>query len=93
MGSFSIWHWIIVLLIVLLLFGAGKLPSVMGDIAKGVKAFKSGLKDEEEAAAAPPAPVQPPAAAPHAQQAAPALDPAHVAPAATATDPAKPSHG
>ncbi len=50
MGSFSIWHWIIVLLIVLLLFGAGKLPKVMGDLAKGVKSFKAGLKDEDEAA-------------------------------------------
>lgn len=49
MGSFSIWHWMIVLVIVLLLFGAGKLPNVMGDIAKGVKAFKAGLKDEDEA--------------------------------------------
>lgn len=47
MGSFSIWHWVIVLLIVLLLFGAGKLPKVMGDLAKGVKSFKAGLKDEE----------------------------------------------
>ncbi|WP_042696124.1 twin-arginine translocase TatA/TatE family subunit, partial [Azospirillum sp. B506] len=49
MGSFSIWHWLIVLVIVLLLFGAGKLPNVMGDIAKGVKAFKAGLRDEDEA--------------------------------------------
>jgi sec-independent protein translocase protein TatA len=54
MGSFSIWHWIIVLVIVLLLFGAGKLPSVMGDLAKGVKAFKSGMKDEEDEKPTPP---------------------------------------
>jgi len=48
MGSFSIWHWLIVLIIVLLLFGgAGKIPKLMGDMAKGVKAFKQGLKDEE----------------------------------------------
>ncbi|MCG5243576.1 twin-arginine translocase TatA/TatE family subunit [Azospirillum doebereinerae] len=101
MGSFSIWHWIIVLLIVLLLFGAGKLPSVMGDIAKGVKAFKAGLKDEEAEAAAqaqpapPPVTTQPPPAAPH--QPAPALDPAHVKPAqpgaTVAADPAKPHQG
>ncbi len=45
MGSFSIWHWLIVLVIVLLLFGAGKIPKLMGDMAKGVKAFKEGLKD------------------------------------------------
>jgi sec-independent protein translocase protein TatA len=52
MGGFgSIWHWIIVLIIVLLLFGAGKLPRLMGDMAKGVKAFKQGLKDEDEAKA------------------------------------------
>ncbi|SMF31045.1 sec-independent protein translocase protein TatA [Azospirillum oryzae] len=48
MGSFSIWHWIIVLLIVLLLFGAGKLPKVMGDLAKGVKSFKAGLQDDSD---------------------------------------------
>ncbi len=47
MGSFSIWHWIVVLVVVLLLFGKGKIPALMGDVAKGVKAFKSGLKDDE----------------------------------------------
>ncbi|MBC7953003.1 MAG: twin-arginine translocase TatA/TatE family subunit [Rhodospirillaceae bacterium] len=47
MGSFSIWHWLIVLVIVLLLFGAGKIPNLMGDMAKGVKAFKKGLSDED----------------------------------------------
>ena len=51
MGFSSVWHWVIVLLIVLLLFGAGKLPKVMGDLAKGIKNFKAGLKDEEEGAA------------------------------------------
>ena len=60
MGSFSIWHWLILLVVVLLLFGgAGKIPRLMSDMAKGVKAFKSGLKDGEdegktEAATAPP---------------------------------------
>lgn len=52
MGFTSIWHWVIVLLIVLLLFGAGKLPKVMGDLAKGIKNFKAGLKDEDEPGAA-----------------------------------------
>jgi sec-independent protein translocase protein TatA len=48
MGSLSIWHWLIVLAIVLILFGGGgKISKVMGDMAKGVKAFKKGLKDEE----------------------------------------------
>lgn len=48
MGSFSLTHWLVVLAIILILFGAGKLPKVMGDVAKGVKNFKSGLKDEDE---------------------------------------------
>lgn len=52
MGSFSIWHWLIVLVIVLLLFGANKIPKLMGDMAKGVKAFKKGLADDEDDAAA-----------------------------------------
>lgn len=59
MGGFgSIWHWVIVLVIVLLLFGAGKLPRLMGDMAKGVKAFKQGLKDEDEAKAAEAKPIE-----------------------------------
>ena len=63
MGSFSLMHWMIVLLIVLLLFGAGKLPRVMGDFAKGIKAFKAGMKDEDsdEAAVPPKQQVPPPA--------------------------------
>ncbi|MGL4197740.1 MAG: twin-arginine translocase TatA/TatE family subunit [Allorhizobium sp.] len=48
MGSFSIWHWIIVLAIVLLLFGRGKIPELMGDVAKGIKSFKKGISDEDE---------------------------------------------
>ncbi|MBI3444509.1 MAG: twin-arginine translocase TatA/TatE family subunit [Magnetospirillum sp.] len=52
MGSMSIGHWLIVLVIVLLLFGANKIPKLMGDMAKGVKAFKHGLKDEDDAAQA-----------------------------------------
>jgi sec-independent protein translocase protein TatA len=47
--SIGIWQVVLVLLIVLILFGAGKLPKVMGDVAKGVKNFKSGLKEDEEA--------------------------------------------
>ena len=46
MGSFSLMHWLVVLGIVLLLFGAGRVSSLMGDLAKGVKAFKKGLNDE-----------------------------------------------
>jgi sec-independent protein translocase protein TatA len=48
MGFTSAWHWIIVLLIVVIVFGAGKLPNVMGDVAKGIKNFKAGLKDNED---------------------------------------------
>jgi sec-independent protein translocase protein TatA len=51
MGSFSMWHWLIVLAIVLLLFGRGKIPELMGDVAKGIKSFKKGMSDEDEAAA------------------------------------------
>jgi sec-independent protein translocase protein TatA len=60
MGSFSLMHWMIVLLIVLLLFGAGKLPRVMGDFAKGLKAFKAGMKDDDDEAVAPPKQQVPP---------------------------------
>jgi sec-independent protein translocase protein TatA len=64
MGSFSLMHWIVVLAIILILFGAGKLPRVMGDFAKGIKAFKAGMKEEDETeATAPAAQVPPPAAA------------------------------
>src|SRR5947209_20394461 len=56
MGSMSLMHWLVVLAIVLVLFGAGKLPRVMGDFAKGIKAFKPGMKEEDEEAAANPPP-------------------------------------
>ena len=49
MGSFSIWHWAIVILIVVLLFGRGKISDLMGDVAKGIKSFKKGLAEEETA--------------------------------------------
>ena len=49
MGSFSIWHWAIVIVVVALLFGGkGKISGLMGDAAKGIKAFKDGLKDEDK---------------------------------------------
>ena len=51
MGSFSIWHWLIVLVVVLLLFGRGKIPELMGDVAKGIKSFKKGMSDEDVASA------------------------------------------
>jgi sec-independent protein translocase protein TatA len=49
MGSFSIWHWAIVILIVVLLFGRGKISDLMGDVAKGIKSFKRGLSEDETA--------------------------------------------
>ncbi len=49
MGSFSVWHWLIVLVIVLVLFGRGKIPELMGDVAKGIKSFKKGMADEDQA--------------------------------------------
>jgi sec-independent protein translocase protein TatA len=59
MGTLSIWHWLVVLVIVLLLFGAGKIPKLMGDMASGIKAFKKGMKDDEEPAQANAATAQP----------------------------------
>jgi len=51
MGFTSIWHWLIVLLVIALLFGAGRISSVMGDIGKGIKSFKKGLNEDEDAPA------------------------------------------
>ena len=62
MGMTSIWHWLIVLLVVALLFGAGRISGVMGDIGKGIKSFKKGLADDDEDGA------RTPAAAPQPQQ-------------------------
>ena len=47
MGSFSIWHWLVVLLVVLLLFGSGKISGLMGDLAKGIKSFKQNIKEDQ----------------------------------------------
>jgi sec-independent protein translocase protein TatA len=74
-GGFSIWHWLIVGLVVLLLFGKGRFSDMMGDVAKGLKNFKKGMSEDEEAEQrrltaeraaqpAPPAVPAPPAAAP-----------------------------
>ena len=49
MGTFSIWHWVIVLAVVLVLFGgSGKISSLMGDMAKGIKSFKKGLAEDAD---------------------------------------------
>jgi sec-independent protein translocase protein TatA len=48
MGTFSIWHWLVVLAVVLILFGGGgKLSRLMGDFGKGLKSFKKSMKEEE----------------------------------------------
>ena len=50
MGSMSIWHWIVVIAVVLLLFGRGKISDLMGDVAQGIKAFKKGMSEDDKAA-------------------------------------------
>ena len=54
MGSMSIWHWVIVLLVVVLLFGTKKLGNMGADVGKAVKGFKDGVKGEEDKNAAVP---------------------------------------
>jgi sec-independent protein translocase protein TatA len=53
MGSMSIWHWIVVIGVVLLLFGRGKISDLMGDVAQGIKAFKKGMSDDDKPAEKP----------------------------------------
>ncbi len=76
MGSFSIWHWMVVLLVVLLLFGSGKVSTLMGDFAKGIKSFKKNMAEESDAsmeatADRPAGTISPPAAAGRTASAAP----------------------
>ena len=54
MGGFSIWHWLVVGIIILLLFGKGRFSEMMGDVAKGLKSFKKGMSDEDQATPPPP---------------------------------------
>src|SRR5450755_469438 len=53
MGSMSIWHWIVVIGVVLLLFGRGKISELMGDVAQGIKSFKKGMADDNDTAEEP----------------------------------------
>ena len=53
MGSLSIWHWIVVIAVVLRLFGRGKISDLMGDVAQGIKSFKKGLQDDDKPAEKP----------------------------------------
>ena len=49
MDAFSIWHWLVVLLVVVLLFGGGKVSGLMGDFAKGINSFKKNMADDDDA--------------------------------------------
>ena len=60
MGSLSIWHWVIVLVVILVLFGGrGKISQLMGDFAQGIKAFKKGMSEDEKTAASEPGKTDP----------------------------------
>lgn len=87
MGTFSIWHWVVVLLVVLLLFGSGKISGLMGDLATGIKSFKKNIKDDDK----------PADAAMTAESAPPAGTPGNIAGpqsgAATRTEAAQPANG
>ena len=72
MGSMSLVHWLVVGLIVLLLFGRGRLPALMTDVAKGIKSFRAGMREEDEAAAPAPTPTAANPTAPQATVAPPA---------------------
>lgn len=63
MGASALWHWALVILVVMLLFGRGEISDVMGDVAKGIKSFKKGMADDDEpvAATAEPKPLEQPA--------------------------------
>ena len=54
MGFGSLWHWVIVLLVVLVLFGRGRVSEIMGDFGKGIKSLKKGLNEEDDRPATPP---------------------------------------
>ena len=69
MGGLSLPHIIVLALVVLVLFGRGKISEMMGDFGKGIKSFKAGMNEEaDRPAAPPPAQIAPPPAAPAAQQ-------------------------
>ena len=49
MGTFSLSHWLIVLVVILILFGAGRIPAAMGDLARGIRAFRTGMREDNAA--------------------------------------------
>lgn len=64
MGSFSIWHWLIVALVILVLFGRGRISEMMGDFGKGISSFKKGMAEEDKKPDEPTKQIPPPPAAP-----------------------------
>jgi len=96
MGGLSLWHWIIVLLVVLILFGRGRISDIMGDFGKGIKSFKEGINEESDHKTPPPTPAQiaPQPVSPVDPLAPPVVTPAPqpVAPAAPAAPAAPVSH-
>ena len=59
MGGLSLWHWLVVIILVLLLFGKGRISDMMGDLGKGLKSFKQGMAEEDEKTSRPAEPVAP----------------------------------
>jgi len=87
MGSFSIWHWLVVAVIILVLFGRGRISEMMGDFGKGISSFKKGMAETENEVKGEPArqiTAPPPVAA---EPPAPAVADAVVPPAAEETKP------
>ena len=68
MGSMSLIHWVIVIGVIVLLFGRGKISDLMGDVAKGIKSFRQGLNDPEDAKTIPGSTTPPPPPAPNKDQ-------------------------
>lgn len=58
MDGLSVWHWIVVVIVVLLLFGRGKVSGLMGDVAQGIKAFRKAMSEDEKPAVAPAKPTE-----------------------------------
>jgi sec-independent protein translocase protein TatA len=84
MGSFSLWHWLIVALVILVLFGRGRISEMMGDFGKGISSFKKGMAETENDMKGEPArQISPPPATPPA----PAVADAVVTPAPEETKP------
>ena len=58
MGGLSLWHWLVVIILVMLLFGRGRISDMMGDIGKGLKSFKQGMAEDEDKTSKPAEPRQ-----------------------------------